>query len=68
MPKREEAITITASPDVEANIAAICYHLGLDPQAHGAGQKAIREALTIAVTVLAQRLVYGPPRQEQEEE
>jgi hypothetical protein len=66
MPKSKDAIVVTNTSDVKRKVAFMCHHLGLDPQAHGAGQKAIREALTIAVTVLAQRLVYGPPRQEEE--
>ena len=30
MPKREKAIVVTATPDVEANVSAMCCHLGLD--------------------------------------
>ena len=52
MPK--DKITI-ATAGIERKIAFMCRHLGLDPQAHGAGTKAIREALTIAATVLALR-------------
>jgi len=55
MPKREEAITIAATPDIEGYIAIVCRSLNLDPTAHGAAQKAIRHALVItAATRLAQ--------------